>query len=124
MERSDLRIEYFFSGKGCKMAAQKKSSQFFGNGATIRIGREMLCLPFALKKNYVSLWNPGFIKFQQDQKFVPWIGEQPYTEMLFWQFSNIIIYVKIVGNIPDQHLNVSLFSNPGDTVQILVQSMG
>ena len=47
----------------------------------------------------------------------PWIGEQPYTEMLFWQFSNIIRYVKIVGNIPDQHLNVWLFSNPGDKVQ-------
>ena len=29
-------------------------------------------------------------------KFGPWIGEQPYTEMLFWQFSNIIIYVKIL----------------------------
>ena len=28
MERSDLRIEYFFSGKGCKMAAQKKVCNF------------------------------------------------------------------------------------------------
>ena len=34
--------------------------------------------------------------------------------MLCWQLSNIIIYVKIVGKIPDQHLNVWLFSNPGD----------
>ena len=41
------------------------------------------------------------------------IGEQPYTEMLFWHFSNIIIYVKIVGKIPDQRLSVWLFSNPG-----------
>ena len=37
--------------------------------------------------------------------------------MLLWQFSNIIIYVKIVGKIPDQHLNVWVFSNPGDKVQ-------
>ena len=37
--------------------------------------------------------------------------------MLFWQFSNVIIYVKIVGKIPDQHLNVWLISNPGDKVQ-------
>ena len=37
--------------------------------------------------------------------------------MLFWQFSNILIYVKIVEKLPDQHLNVWLFSNPGDTVQ-------
>ena len=44
--------------------------------------------------------------------------------MLFWQFSNIIIYVKIVGKIPDQHLSVWLFSNPGDKVQILVESTG
>ena len=44
--------------------------------------------------------------------------------MLFWQFSNIIIYVKIVGKIPDQHLSIWLFSNPGDKVQILVESTG
>ena len=44
--------------------------------------------------------------------------------MLFWQFSNRIIYVKIVGKIPDQHLSVWSFSNPGDKVQILVQSTG
>ena len=68
---------------------------------------------------YVPLWDPGFIKFQQEYKFVPWIGEQPYTEMLFWQFSNIIIDVKIVGKIPDQHLSVWLFSNPGEKVHIL-----
>ena len=37
--------------------------------------------------------------------------------MLFRQFSNIIMYVKIVGNIPDQYLNVWLFSIPGDKVQ-------
>ena len=44
--------------------------------------------------------------------------------MLFWQFSNIIAYVKIVGKIPAQHLSVWLFSNPGDKVQILVESTG
>ena len=57
------------------------------------------------------------LNFNKNKNVVPWIGEQPYTEMLFWQFSNIIIYVKIVGKIPDQHLNVWLFSNPGDQVQ-------
>ena len=44
--------------------------------------------------------------------------------MLFWQFSNIILYFKIVGKIPDQHLRVWLFSNPGNNVQILVESTG
>ena len=44
--------------------------------------------------------------------------------MLLWQFFKIIIYVKIVGKIPDQHLNVWLFSNPGDMVHIHVESTG
>ena len=66
---------------------------------------------------YVPLWDPGFIKFQQKLNFVPWIGEQPYTEILFWQFSNIIIYVKTVGKILDRHLNVWVFSNPWDNVK-------
>ena len=42
--------------------------------------------------------------------------------MLFWQFTNIIIYVKIVGKIPNQHYSVWFFSYPGDKVQILVES--
>ena len=42
--------------------------------------------------------------------------------MLLWQLSNIIIYVKIVEKIPDQHLNVLLFPIPGDKVQIVVES--
>jgi hypothetical protein len=44
--------------------------------------------------------------------------------VLFWQFSNIIIYVKIVGKIPDQHLNVWVFLNPGDKVQKRQRSTG
>ena len=43
-----------FAHKGCKIAAQKKNLQilpcyqdFCGIGATIRIGREILCLPYA-----------------------------------------------------------------------------
>ena len=75
-------------------------------------------------KSYVPLWDPGFIKFQQENFFVPWIGEELYTEMLFWQFSNTIIDVQIVGKIPDHYLNVWLFSNPRDKVQILVESKG
>ena len=54
----------------------------------------------------------------------PWIGEQPYIEMLVWQFSNIIIYIRVPGKMPDQHFKVSLFSNPGEKVLILVKSRG
>ena len=73
---------------------------------------------------YVPLWDPGFIKFKQELEFFSWMWEEPYNEMLFWQFSNIIIYVKIVGKILDQLLSEWLFSNPGDKDQILVESMG
>ena len=51
-------------------------------------------------------------------KFSPLNWKKPYTEMLFWQFPNI------VGKIPDQHLNVWLFSNPGDRVQKRWRTMG
>ena len=44
--------------------------------------------------------------------------------MLFWLIFQHNYYVKIIGKITDQHLNVWLFSNPGDKVQILVESMG
>ena len=44
--------------------------------------------------------------------------------MMFWQLSNIIIYVKIFGKIPDQHSSVWLFFNTGDKVQILLDSTG
>ena len=54
------------------------------------------------------------LNFNKNKFFVPWIGKQPFTEMLFWQFPNIIIYVRIVGKISDQYLNVWLFSNPMD----------
>ena len=36
------------------------------------------------------------LNFNQNTILFSGIGEQPYTEMLFWQISNIFIYVKIV----------------------------
>ena len=44
--------------------------------------------------------------------------------MLFWQFSNKITYITIVGKILYQHLNVWIFSNPGDKVQKRWRTMG
>ena len=50
---SDLKT---FTNKGCKIAAQKKlvfgknflcGQDFFGIGATIHIGGEILCVPYA-----------------------------------------------------------------------------
>ena len=73
------------------------------------------------KTTHKCLRSTGFNKFRQEKSVVPWIGEQPYTEMLFWQFSNIFIYVKIIGKILDQHLSVWLFSNLGEKVQFLLK---
>ena len=58
-----------------------------GRGKMGKLGQNINMQPHL----YDPLWDPGFIKFQQEFFFVPWIGEQQYTEMLFWQFSNIII---------------------------------
>ena len=44
--------------------------------------------------------------------------------MLFQQLSNLTPYVKVVGKILDQHFNVSMLSNPGKKVLILVESNG
>ena len=51
--------------------------------------------------------------FHKNWKFVPWIGEQPYIETLFWHFSNMTIYIRVYGKMQDQHLKVLLFSIPG-----------
>ena len=36
---------------------------------------------------------------------------------LFWHFSNITIYIRVVGKMLHQHFNVLLFSNPGYKVR-------
>ena len=59
----------------------------------------------------------GFKKLKKKKlNLVPCVREQTCIIMFFWQFSNINLYVKIVGKMPDQHLIVLLFSNPGDKV--------
>ena len=44
--------------------------------------------------------------------------------MLVWQFSNIIMYIRVHEKMPDQNFKVLLFSNPGEKVLILVKSRG
>ena len=56
--------------------------------------------------------------------FFPWIGEQSYINMLFWQFSIHHNILRMYRKVADHHFNVSLFSNPGDNVLILVESRG
>ena len=46
------------------------------------------------------------LNFNKNYNLVPWTGEQPHIEILFRQFPNINMYVKIVGKMPDQHFNV------------------
>ena len=64
------------------------------------------------------------IIFNKNQGLSSWIGEQQYIKMLVWQFSNIITYIRNVGKLQDQHFSVSLFSNPGGNILILVESRG
>ena len=64
----------------------------------------------------------AFINFNKNKMLSPGLdNNHTFTEMLFWQFSNIIIYVKIVERIPDQQLSVWLFSNPGEKVPFLLK---
>ena len=35
--------------------------------------------------------------FNKNSNIVPWIGEQPYNEILFVQFPNIPMYIRVVG---------------------------
>jgi hypothetical protein len=44
--------------------------------------------------------------------------------MLFRQFSNLTIYVKVVGKLLDQPFDVLLFSNTREKFLILVESRG
>ena len=44
--------------------------------------------------------------------------------MLFRQFFDITIYIRVVVKMAEQHINVSSFSNPGHKVRILVESRG
>ena len=39
--------------------------------------------------------------------------------MLIWYFSNNLDIYDYVGKLPDQHLSVWLFSNPGDNILFL-----
>ena len=67
-----------------------------------------ISIPYPLKYIYFPLrsWHHKITR----------IGEQPYIEMLFGQFSYKNIIVKIVGKMQDQHFNEPLFSNPGDKI--------
>ena len=47
------------------------------------------------------------LNFNKNKNLVPLIGEEPYIEMLSWQFSNITKYIRVVGKMPDQHFIIS-----------------
>ena len=64
------------------------------------------------------------LNFNKNQNLIPWIGEQPYIKMLLLLFSNINLYIRVVGKMPKQHFMAFFVSNPGDKVLILVESRG
>ena len=71
-------------------------------------------------ENYGTNLSPTFNK---NYYLVPWIGEQQYIEMLVWHFSIHPEYVAMYGQLPEQHFNVWLFSNPEDNILILAKNL-
>ena len=53
-----------------------------------------------------------------------WIGEQPYMEMDFWQFSRNVYICIIPGKLSENHLHARLFSNPCGQVLKNIKSRG
>ena len=107
---SDLKT---FTYKGCKMAQQKKSflanfalltlTGFFGIGATIRINREMLCLPYAGFFNTglaVSRVNMYFVfKYRLSNIWLIWIvfaHHELYILLSSWYLNKVISFIAIL----------------------------
>ena len=84
-----------------------------GGGQALEVKTTRVC-----NCTYVALWDPNFMKFKQKLEPSLWIGEQLYIEMLFWQFSNLTTNDRVDVKLSDLHINVSLFSNPGDNISM------
>ena len=61
------------------------------------------------------------LSFNKNHDLVPRIKEPQNIEMLVWHFSNIPVICEFVGKLPEQYLNGSLLSNPGDKILTLVE---
>ena len=57
--------------------------------------------------------------FNKNQDLVPWIGDKRYIKMLVGHFSNNLEIGGYIGKLLEEHLNVWLFSNPGDKILIM-----
>ena len=67
-------------------------------------------ISFSAHFTYCTLWDPGSWNFNKNYNFVPWIGEQPYFQMLFQHFYNITSYIR-VGPWPWRHPIRTLFAS-------------
>ena len=85
-----------------------------------------LSLSFSLALTIQRLWVSKLVRLQYDiltvlnfsntLNLVPWIGAQPYIQMLARQFSNMIMYFRVVEKMPNKHFNAMLITNSGDNV--------
>ena len=88
-----------------------------------------------LKKYQINIWVYGYSPIQGTDScwkygtdlscsspsvfdIVPWIWQYPYIQMLIWYFSNNLDIYDYVGKLPEQHISVCLFYNPGDKIFI------
>ena len=72
-------------------------------------------------KKMENYWTKLSRTFNTNLDLVPWIGEEPYTQMLIWYFSNNLDIYDYVGKLPEQHFSVWLFSNQGDKILFLLK---
>ena len=59
-------------------------------------------------------------RFDTLNDLLPWIGEQQYIQMDFWQFSRNADICVIAGKLSEIHLDAWLLSNPQEKVLVVV----
>ena len=59
-----------------------------------------------------------YLKKKKNWDLVPWIGGQRWIEMLLRYFSNNPDICGYVGELPEEHIILRMFSNPGYTILI------
>ena len=73
---------------------------------------------------YIALSDPGSMKFCHNIEQSTTIERQLCVKMWLWQFFKHKIYVTICEKLSESHFDVSLFSNPGDSVWKARKTMG
>ena len=76
------------------------------------------CTPIHEERSFffLKVWD----RFDTLKDLLPWIGEQKYIQMDFWQFSRNADICVIPGKLSEIHLHAWVFYNPREKVLIIV----